>query len=206
MTETRRYVSPKRQAQATATRDAILAAFVEQLSEPGRETLSPSEAASRAGVSVRTVHTHFPNLESQNVALGEWFDRQFYPDGVVVAQGPDDLPRYFRDIHANALASPLSRAIATSGIPVWKAVRQQRRSERLDAIRRSVKEIGAPARATEDATAMLLSLSGADASWPMHDLYDLPLDRVPDVIANTVELIVEQLRSQVTRRSTTRKR
>ena len=204
MIETRRYVSPKRQAQAAATRDAILEAFVAQLSEPGRETLSPSEAASRAGVSVRTVHTHFPNLESQITALGDWFDRQFYPDGVVVAQGPDDLPRYFRDIHAQALMSPLSRAIATSGIPVWKAVRQQRRSERLDAIRRSVKQIGAPARATEDATAMLLSLSGADASWPMHDLYGLPLERIPGVIANTVELVVQQLRSQVVKKSRTR--
>lgn len=197
MTETRSYVSPKRQAQAAATRDAILEAFVEQLSEPGRDSLSPSEAARRAGVSVRTVHTHFPNLESQIVALGDWFDRQFYPDGVVLAQGPDDLPRYFRDIHANALVSPLSRAIATSNISVWKSVRQQRRSERLGAIRRSVEEIGAPARATEDATAMLLSLSGADASWPMHDLYGLPLDRIPDVIANIVALIVEQLKSQV---------
>jgi hypothetical protein len=43
---------------------------------------------------------------------------------------------------------------------------------------------------------MLLALSGADASWPMHDLYGLPLDRIPDVIANTVELLVDQLRTQ----------
>lgn len=203
MIETRRYVSPKRQAQAEATREAILEAFVEQLSEPGRETLSPSAAASRAGVSVRTVHTHFPNLESQITALGEWYDRQFYPEGVVVAQGPDDLPRYFRDIHTMALASPLARVLATSAhAGVLKEIRQQRRTARLDAIRRSVKAIGAPAPATKDATAMLLSLSGADASWPMHDLYGLPLDRIPDVIANTVALIVEQLRSQVPKQST----
>ena len=206
MIEARRYVSPKRQAQAQATREAILEAFAEQLSEPGRETLSPSEAASRAGVSVRTVHTHFPNLESQITALGEWYDRQFYPDGVVVSQGPDDLPRYFRDIHTMALASPLAGVLATAHFGVLKEVRQQRRTARLDAIRRSVAEIGAPKRATEDATALLLSLSGADASWPMHDLYGLPLDRIPDVIANTVALIVEQLRSQGPKRSSTRKR
>jgi hypothetical protein len=58
-----------------------------------------------------------------------------------------------------------------------------------------VKAIGAPKKATEDATAMLLSLSGADASWPMHD-HGLPLDRIPDVIANTVSLIVKQLYEQ----------
>ena len=41
MSEPRRYVSPKRAAQAAATRSAILDAFVEQLSDPGRNTLSP---------------------------------------------------------------------------------------------------------------------------------------------------------------------
>ena len=40
---------------------------------------------------------------------------------------------------------------------------------------------------------MLLSLSGADASWPLHD-HGLPLDRIPDVIAGTVQLIVDQLK------------
>jgi len=45
MTTARRYVSPKREAQAQATRTAILEAFAEQLSEPGRDTLSPSEAS-----------------------------------------------------------------------------------------------------------------------------------------------------------------
>jgi AcrR family transcriptional regulator len=196
MTDTRRYDSPKRRAQAEATRNSILEAFAEQLSKPGRDMLSPNEAAQRAGVSVRTVHAHFPNSTIQISALGDWFDRKFYPDGYVVVQGPDDLPRYFRDIHAYALKHPLTRTLAAKNRGVWQEVRQQRRSERLDAIRRSVAEIGAPDQVTEDATAMLLSLSGADASWRMHDLYGLPLDRIPDVIANTVELIVQQLRSQ----------
>ncbi|MET1001609.1 MAG: TetR/AcrR family transcriptional regulator, partial [Acidimicrobiia bacterium] len=164
--------------------------------EPGRDQLSPREAADRAGVSVRTVHAYFPNRESQFAALGEWLDRHIFPQGFVVAQGPDDLPRYYRDIHRMALASPLTRALSLTAIK-WPEIRQQRRKERLDAIRRAVAAIGAPARATEDATAMLLSLSGADASWPLHDLYGLPVERIPDVFANTVALIVEQLRSQV---------
>lgn len=45
---------------------------------------------------------------------------------------------------------------------------------------------------------MLLALSGADASWALHD-HGLPLDRVPDVIAATVALIVERLRAQAKR-------
>ena len=194
MNAPRPYVSPKREARAAATRAAILEAFAEQLSELGRDTLSPSEAALRAGVSLRTVHFHFPNEESQIAALGEWFDGVLYPQGVILVSGPDDLPRYFRDIHAMALKHPIFRALA-SAKGVWREIRQRRRAKRLDAIRQAVKAIGAPPRATADATAMLLSLSGSDASWPLHD-HGLPLERIPDVIANTVALIVNQLRAK----------
>lgn len=195
MTTTRQYMSPKREAQALATRHAILEAFAEQLSEPGRDRLSPSQAAIRAGVSLRTVHFYFPNEGVQIAALGEWFDQVLFPKGVVLVAGPDDLPRYFREIHRMALRHPGIRPL-TSARGVWREVRELRRVKRLDAIRRAVEMIGAPPRDTEDATAMLLSLSGADASWPLHD-HGLPLDRIPDVIANTVDLIVTQLRTRV---------
>ncbi len=196
MSEARRYVSAKREAQAAATRDAILAAFAEQLTDPGRTTFSPKEAATRAGVSVRTVHHYFPNADSQILGLAEWFDAQVYPQAVPVADGPDDLPRYFREIHANALKTPIARALADYRSPMWNDVRARRREGRLNAIRRSVADIGAPKRDTENATAMLLSLAGADVSWPMHENYGLPVDRIPDTIANTVQLIVDQLKTK----------
>ncbi len=46
--------------------------------------------------------------------------------------------------------------------------------------------------------AMVLRLSGADAPWPLHDSHGLPLERIPDVIAHTVELIIHDLRTHVT--------
>jgi hypothetical protein len=94
--------------------------------------------------------------------------------------------------------TPLSRALATSSGEVWQTVRRSRRAKRLDAIRAAVEAVGAPAQATAEATAMVLRLSGADASWPLHESYGLPLDRVPDVIAHTVDLIIRDLRSHVT--------
>ncbi|HEX4301818.1 MAG TPA: TetR/AcrR family transcriptional regulator [Rhizomicrobium sp.] len=167
-------------------------AFAEQLSQKGRDTLSPSEAAKTAGVSLRTVHVHFPNYESQIAGLAGYFDARLYPAGVVLAAGPDDLPRYFRDIHTMALRNKLSWVLATNS-KLSGELRRKRRAERLEAIRRAVAAIGAPARESEDATAMLLSLSGADASWPLHTLHGLPLKRIPGVIATTVEMIVERL-------------
>lgn len=194
--KSRTYVSPKREAQAAATRDAILSAFADQLAAADRATFSPKEAAERVGVSVRTVHSYFPDTDAQILGLGEWLDRQVYPQAVEVAQGPDDLARYFRDIHANALKSPIARALAEFRSPMWNEVRAKRRASRLEAIRRSIREIGAPRRDTEDATAMLLSLAGADTCWPMHEEHGLPIDRVPDAIANTVQLIVDQLKTK----------
>ena len=196
MSSGRTYVSPMREAQAAATKDAILSAFAEQLSDPGRTTFSPTEAAKRAGVSVRPVHTYFPNADAQIIGLAEWFDRQVFPQGVSVADGPDDLARYFRDIHINALRSPVARALAYYRSPAWNEVRAKRRAARLDSIRHSVSAIGAPKQDTEDATAMLLSLAGADISWPMHENYGLPIKRIPDAIANTVQLIVDQLKTK----------
>lgn len=194
MSSARKYVSPKREAQAQATRTAILEAFAEQLSEPGRDKLSPSEAAERVGVSLRTVHFHFPNEEAQAAALGEWFDATIRLSSVPLASGPDDLPRYYRDIHRGGLKHPITRVLAT-GRGVWEAMRGPRRAARLDAIRRAVKAVGAPPRATADATAMLLSMSGADTSWALYD-HGLPPERIPDVIAHTVDLIVADLRKQ----------
>jgi hypothetical protein len=77
-----------------------------------------------------------------------------------------------------------------------KTVRRSRRSKRLEAIRAAVQAVGAPAQATAEATAMVLRLSGA--SWPLRDSYGLPLQRIPDVIAHTIELIIRDLRTHVT--------
>ncbi len=200
MTDRRRYDSPKREAQTAATREAILQAFSDQLSQPDRATLSPSEAARQAGVSVRTVHMHFPTADDQMIALAEWFDRRkFYPEGIRVADGPDDLARYFSEVHQVALMSPVARALATATSPIWREVRARRRAERLEAISRSTAAIGAPHRATEEATATLLAMSGAEFSWTMHD-YGLPTDRIPDVIAATVQLIVDDLKTAASHR------
>ena len=37
-------------------------------------------------------------------------------------------------------------------------------------------------------------MSGAEFAWTMHD-YGLPLDQIPDTIAQTVQLIVDDLQA-----------
>ena len=43
-------------------------------------------------------------------------------------------------------------------------------------------------------TRELSHMAGADFCWMMHD-YSLPLDRIPDTIARTVQLIVDDLQA-----------
>lgn len=93
------------------------------------------------------------------------------------------------------MRSPIARALAEFRSPAWNEVRARRRARTLDAIRRAVAAIGAPAQAAEDATVMLLMLADADIGRPMHEAHDLPKERIPDAIANTVQLIVDQLKA-----------
>jgi hypothetical protein len=44
----------------------------------------------------------------------------------------------------------------------------------------------------------LLSMSGADFTWTMYH-HGLPLDRIPDAIAQTVQLIVDDLQAAAAR-------
>jgi AcrR family transcriptional regulator len=117
----------RRQAKAAATRTEILEVFAKQLVEKGRDTLSPSEAAAITGVSVRTVHTYFPAHESQIAGPAEFFDARLYPAGVVLAAGPDDLRRYYHDIHTMPLKDRLSWVLATNQ-KLSGEVRLQRRA------------------------------------------------------------------------------
>lgn len=195
MSETRRYESPLREAQAAATRERILDAFVEQLTDPERDTLSPKEAAARAGCSVRTVHSHFADGESRVEALAEHLEGRIFPDGLVLPTTADELPAHYATIHRRALEDPLSRALLSQRSSDWKRVRQRRRAERLEAVRRSVASIGAPPQPTEDTTAMLLVLAGGEISLAMRDDHGLPDDRIISTIVDTVEAALDRLRA-----------
>lgn len=193
MSGTRTYHSPAREAKAAATRQAVLEAFRDQLLDPGRDSLSPTDAAEAAGCSVRTVHGHFPTGESRIEALAELLDTEVYSDGPPQPTAADDLAEHYRTIHRAALASPLAEALVTQP-GEFRKVRSHRRAARLEAVRRVVADIGAPGEPTENATAVLLALAGAEVAIHMRDEAGLDQDRIPDAIADTVELIVADLR------------
>ena len=190
----RTYVSPRREAQAAATRQRILDAFRAQLIEQGRDALSPSDAAAQAGCSVRTVHGYFPSRESRIQALAEYLDAELYPVGAVLPSSADELPAHYRTIHRAALENPIATVLISQVGAEWQEIRAQRRSARLDAIRRTVRAIGAPEGPTEDALGVLLALAGGEVSLAMRDQLGIATERIPDSIAHTVQLVIDDLR------------
>ena len=193
MSSARTYVSPKRAAQAEATRQAILEAFRDQLTEPGRDDLSPTDAAAAAGCSVRTVHGHFPTKESRVVALAELLEAELYAQPLRLPETADDLPDHYRRIHRSALGSDLAAALVRSGGSEWQEVRSQRRADRLAAVRRVIEEVGAPETDTRRMAGVLLALSGAEVALTMRDEYGMDPGEIPDAIASAVETLVDDL-------------
>jgi len=70
----RSYTSPLRDAQARQTREAILDALTELLSEQPADQISTREIAARAGVSQPTVYRYFPDRQALLDGLSDRVD------------------------------------------------------------------------------------------------------------------------------------
>lgn len=173
-TRTRTYDSPHRQAQQEETRRRIVEAFIEQLADPGTTDLSPSAAARAAGLSVRTVHHHFPDADAQHAAVAEALEARMFPVPVVLPTTPAELVEMVREVYRAAEDHlPLLRALVRSR--VGTDVRRRRRAARLQAIQDVVAGVGSGEQEYGDAVAVISLLASADAGVTLADQYGLTL-------------------------------
>jgi len=162
MTVTRPYRSPARQARSQQTRRAIVDAFIAQLGDPGRATLSPAAAARAAGVSIRTVHHYFPDAEAQLAAVAAEVETRLFPRPAPLPRTPAELPDLVTAVYRAAEGQlPLLRAMVNSG--VGTEVRRRRRAQRLQAIQHALAGIGAGEAETRRGVAVVSMLASADA-------------------------------------------
>jgi AcrR family transcriptional regulator len=186
----RSYDSSLRGEQAGQTRERILAAFAEQLAE-ARDDFSIPKVAARAGVSLRTVYHHFPNRDSQVRALAEWLERRI---GVVdEPRSAGELPAYAARMYERfADHESLIRAQLTPGIA--EHVRARRRSGRVAAIERCVRDTNVGPDDVKLASALLKHVISADAGVALMDRYGLTIAEATGVARWLVGLIVGALR------------
>jgi len=198
MTATRPYHSPARQARSQHTRRAIVDAFIAQLGDPGRATLSPAAAARAAGVSIRTVHHYFPDAEAQLAAVAAEVETRLFPRPAPLPRTPAELPDLVTAVYRAAEGQlPLLRAMVNSG--VGTEVRRRRRAQRLQAIQHALAGIGASEAKTRRGVAVVSMLASADAGLVLADQYGLTLAEAGAACAEATRAIIADLTAQAAR-------
>ncbi len=189
----RRYSSPRRQEQAEATRRRILEAFARQLGRPGAFDINVTEAASDAGVSVRSVYHYFPDRSARVDALAEWTRE---------ALGPVDHPLDTADDIVGFMRMAYARAERQEAF--WRVgmvpglstdVRLARHRLIRDRIAELIKGIGAPGPETRRAAAAVTLLESAEGAVVLIDLYGLSFTEAANTAAQAIEAIIAHLRS-----------
>jgi AcrR family transcriptional regulator len=198
MTATRTYHSPARQARSQQTRRAIVDAFIAQLGDPGRATLSPAAAARAAGVSIGTVHHYFPGAEAQLAAVAAEVETRLFPRPAPLPRTPAELPDLVTAVYRAAEGQlPLLRAMVNSG--VGTEVRRRRRAQRLQAIQHVLAGIGASEAKTRRGVAVVSMLASADAGLVLADQYGLTLAEAGAACAEATRAIIADLTTQAAR-------
>jgi AcrR family transcriptional regulator len=195
MTATRSYHSPARKAHGEQTRRAIIDAFIAQLGDPGRATLSPAAAAQAAGVSIRTVHHYFPDANAQLAAVAAEVEARLFPVPVPLPQTPAELPSLVTAVYRAAEGQlPLLRAMVHTSLGT--AVRHRRRAARLQAIGDVLASIGAGEAQTRRAVAIVSLLASADAGLALADDYGLTLAEAGAACADATRALIDDLTTQ----------
>lgn len=179
---------------ADLTRELILQAVAELLSEESPSDLSMPAVAQKAGVSLRTVYRYFAAREELLVAAADWINERMF-GGVPFGDTIDDLPRLFRYACERFDEHPkLARAMALS--QAGRSVRSHRRARRLEAVRRAL--AGVTDRLTEreqrGAFAVFCYLENMLAWVTMHDEGGLDGAEVGDAVEWAMRALIADLR------------
>ncbi|MGE3725868.1 MAG: TetR/AcrR family transcriptional regulator [Candidatus Sericytochromatia bacterium] len=186
----RSYDSPLRAEQAEKTREKILAALFEQLSE-SRDDFSISRVAKRAGVSVRTVYHYFPNREAQIEGLADWIDRQFVPEDEQFPESFAELPAYSACRTKGFKKEHLDLVHVTLESGLTQKVRSTRRRIREQKIEDCVVAEGLPPESTTILTEMLNFSIGASLGVGLHDTVGLNVDQSVSAMNWLVKIMVK---------------
>lgn len=166
MPSSRPYDNRLRQEQAQATADRIMAALCELLIDERPASVSIPDVAKRAGVSVRTVYSHFPTKDDLFEGLGPYVSRTYFEAYQTPDFDPNGPIAEMARLAGPAFASviPLFVALARAGIDDDEHA-QQRSDERLAHMANLI-EHDAP-KLDAGSTKRLASLFGAIVSWPV---------------------------------------
>ena len=190
----RGYRSPLREKQAGETRQRILEAFAEQITDATLDDFSIARVAQRAGVSNRTVYYHFPNRDTLYRALEEWYDSHLSFRQLGWPKSAGEIASYAEQaIRVFDTDENFTRAVLLSDVA--RRVRRWGRPQR----RRNLEELivaipGLPEEQARWAVSVLHYLMGADAWRALKDESGLTGDEAGKAVGWAARLIVEELK------------
>jgi AcrR family transcriptional regulator len=196
----RPYTSPLREEQASRTRERILEAFVEQVTDSDVQDFSIAHVAKRAGVSVRTVYHHFPNREAILEALSAWYETHVH-----LAPVPEttDGIREFVEVSIKAIDSAGSfvRAMQAHSSGLVGEVRQWGRASRRSALEQLVRSTCRNLTDEQMKRGMaLLNLIMSSNTWRyLKDEAGMDVAEIIDSITWAVETLLDELKREVER-------
>jgi AcrR family transcriptional regulator len=192
-----------RDEQAAVARERILHAVADLLERDGSAELTMPQVAEMSGVSLRTVYRYFPNREALLEAAGRWIGgellRQGYPTSL------DDVADSFERACGLFDERPgLVRAMALSH--VGREARSSRRRERLESIRRVLRQEvgGLSQRELRQAEAVLAYLHNMLAYTTLREEHQLAGAEIGEALGWAIRTLVADLRR--TQRARGRKR
>lgn len=191
MAAPRRYDASRRREAAAGRRQRILDAFLAQLAVPGATELSVPAAAAAAGVSVRTVYSHFPDAAAMRAAASAEIERQLVanPPPLRTAADLPELCRYlYRQFeqHEQLVRASLSPGVANE-------IRNLRRRPRRNAIEEALATIGADPVTLRLATALITHLSGARGGVALIDDEGLTAAEAADAASWAVGALIKAM-------------
>jgi AcrR family transcriptional regulator len=200
----RTYNSPLREEQASRTRERILEAFVEQVTESELQDFSIALVAKRAGVSMRTVYHHFPNREAILDALAAWYETHVhFPP---VPDTPDGIRDFVEaSIKAIDSAGSFVRAMQAHSSGLVGEVRQWGRSGRRGAMQRLVRSACGELTDEQMKRGMaLLNYILSSNTWRfLKDDAAMEVEEIIDSITWAVETLLDDLRREAEARAAT---
>jgi AcrR family transcriptional regulator len=185
--------SSLRRRHAELTREVIMRTVAELLEEGDPSGLAVPEVARRSGVSLRTVYRYFPTRDDLFAATGEWIADQF-----LERQLPDRLAEIPANYAENAARfdehQALFRAMALTA--AGRSVRSRRRQQRLDHLRRALREVteGLPEAESRRAFAVFAYLNNMLAWVTMRDEAGLDGKEVGAAVGWAMNVLIDDLR------------
>ncbi|HEU0075475.1 MAG TPA: TetR/AcrR family transcriptional regulator [Dehalococcoidia bacterium] len=190
------YNSPLRERNANATREQIIAAFAEQLTDAGLENFSVARVADRAGVAVQTVYHHFPNRETLQAALDDWVETHISSADIASLQpSPENLTAFSRLVLRNVKQhEAFFRALQASN--VGRRYRSESRLRVRQVHEQIIRSISGDLNESlvQRAVSILHCLISSATWMSLKDESGLTDEDCEAAVSWTVEVLVEEIR------------